>query len=225
MSMYTLITGASRGIGEAFARELARRGHSLILVARDVPSLKRLQQELTETCGVKVQIIPMDLAEPKAAEKIYRQTREEGWDVCLLINNAGFGRFGEFESHPVEDYEAMVQVNVMAPMSLCHFFVGLMQQRGHGAILQIASMAAFQPTPYLTVYGATKAFLRAFSEGLSGEYLGTGVRILVVCPGLTDSYFFKAAGWGAGKRCMLHRRCLRLKSLLLRALEHWRKGL
>ena len=111
-----------------------------------------------------------------------------------LRNFGGFGRFGEFESHPVDDYLEMIQVNVTAPMALSHYFLGPMKARGQGAIIHVASMAAFQPTPYMTVYGATKAFLRAFSEGLTGENPDSDIRIMTVCPGLTDTHFFAAAG-------------------------------
>lgn len=192
--MYSLITGASRGIGEAFARTLASEGHSLILIARDLQALTALQQSLTAQWGVKVVVIDIDLRDPNATRIIYERTEKEGWDVDLLINNAGFGRFGEFESHPVDDYVAMVQLNVTAPMVLSHYFLRAMRERGQGAIIHVASMAAFQPTPYMTVYGATKGFLRAFSEGLAGELRDSGVRILTVCPGLTDTHFFMAAG-------------------------------
>jgi len=194
--MFSLITGASRGIGESFARVLASEGHSLILVARDLIALNALKESLMAEWGVmiKIKIISIDLRDPNAARMIFERTQQEGWDVDFLINNAGFGRFGEFESHPVDDYLEMIQVNVTAPMALSHYFLGPMKARGQGAIIHVASMAAFQPTPYMTVYGATKAFLRAFSEGLTGENQASGIQVVAVCPGLTDTHFFVAAG-------------------------------
>lgn len=192
--MYSLITGASRGIGESFARLLASEGHSLILVARDLKALTALQQSLMAEWDVMIKVISIDLRDPKAPQLIFEQTQKEGWDVDCLINNAGFGRFGEFESHPIGDYLEMVQVNVTAPMALSHYYLAAMRERGRGGIIHVASMAAFQPTPYMTVYGATKAFLRAFSEGLTGENRDSGIRIMTVCPGLTDTHFFIAAG-------------------------------
>lgn len=192
--MYSLITGASRGIGESFARVLASEGHSLILVARDLKALTTLKESLMAEWGVKVEVICIDLRDPKSPHLIFERTQKKGWNVDLLINNAGFGRFGEFESHPVEDYLEMIQVNVTAPMALSHYFLGPMRVRGEGVIIHVASMAAFQPTPYMSVYGATKAFLRAFSEGLRGENQANGIQIVTVCPGLTDTHFFVAAG-------------------------------
>jgi hypothetical protein len=192
--MFSLITGASRGIGESFARVLASEGHSLILVARDLIALNALKESLMAEWGVMIKIISIDLRDPNAARMIFERTQQEGWDVDFLINNAGFGRFGEFESHPVDDYLEMIQVNVTAPMALSHYFLGPMKARGQGAIIHVASMAAFQPTPYMTVYGATKAFLRAFSEGLTGENQASGIQVVAVCPGLTDTHFFVAAG-------------------------------
>ena len=192
--MYSLITGASRGIGESFARVLASEGHSLILIARDLKALTTLKESLMVEWEVKIEVICIDLRDPESPQMIFERTQKEGWDVDCLINNAGFGRFGEFESHPVEDYLEMIQVNVTAPMALSHYFLGPMKARGQGAIIHVASMAAFQPTPYMTVYGATKAFLRAFSEGLTGENQANGIQIVTVCPGLTDTKFFVAAG-------------------------------
>ena len=192
--MYTLITGASRGIGAAFARRLAAEGHPLILVARDGEQLADLKATLQSQHAVPVELWVADLTQPDAAETLYAHCQQAGWTVSQLINNAGFGRFGEFQNHPASTYTAMLQLNAVTPLLLAHYFVADMRQRGQGTVINVASMAAFQPTPYLAVYGATKAFLLSFSEALAGECLGTPIRILTVCPGATATDFFRAAG-------------------------------
>ena len=192
--MYTLITGASRGIGAAFARRLAADGHPLILVARDRDQLQALKAEIESTGTAPVEVMVADLSMPGAAEALYAQCLLAGWVVSQLINNAGCGRFGEFHAHPAATYADILQLNAAAPMLLAHHFLADMRQRGQGTLINIASMAAFKPTPYLAVYGATKAFLLSFSEALAGEFIGTPIRILTVCPGATATDFFRAAG-------------------------------
>ena len=192
--MYTLITGASRGIGAAFARRLAAEGHPLILVARDGEQLAALKAALQSQHAVPIEVWVADLTQPDAAEALHAHCQQAGWTVSQLINNAGFGRFGVFQSHPASTYTAMLQLNAVTPLLLAHYFLADMRQRGQGTIINIASMAAFQPTPYLAVYGATKAFLLSFSEALAGECIGTPIRILTVCPGATATDFFRAAG-------------------------------
>jgi hypothetical protein len=191
---YALITGASRGLGAAFARRLAAERRPLILVARSKDQLAALQVELTAEYGIPVQVLAADLTEPGAAQAIYEACAQNAWRVALLINNAGIGRFGGFLTHPVADYEAMLRLNALAPLELTHRFLAEMRQAGRGEIINVVSMAAFQPTPYITVYGATKAFLLSLSEALAGECLGTPIRILALCPGATRTDFFRAAG-------------------------------
>ena len=197
--MYTLITGASQGIGAAFAKRLAADGHPLILVARDSAQLQALKVEIESTQAVPVEVVVTDLSMPGAAEALQAHCQQAGWRVSQLINNAGFGRFGEFQAHPATTYTDMLQLNVATPMLLAHHFLADMLQRGQGTIINVASMAAFQPTPYLAVYGATKAFLLSFSEALAGECIGTPIRILTICPGATATDFFRAAGRGANE--------------------------
>lgn len=195
--MYTLITGASRGIGAAFARRLAADGHPLILVARDHAELAALKDELLRNYAVPIEVWAADLSQPGSAEALHVHCQQAGWVVSQLINNAGFGRFGEFHTHPAATYAAMLQLNATTPVLLAHYFLADMRQQGQGILINIASMAAFQPTPYLAVYGATKAFLLSFSEALAGECMGTSIRILTVCPGATATDFFRAAGRGS----------------------------
>lgn len=194
MSDHALITGASRGIGAAFAERLAMRGRPLILVARDRQRLDALATDLTARHAVPIHVLALDLAEPGAARSLHRVCTEHRWRITTLVNNAGIGRFGRFLDHPIDDYVAMLHLNIMAPLELCHLFLGDMRTIGHGEIVNIASIAALQPTPYLAAYGATKAFVLSFSEALAAEYSAASVRILAVCAGATRTEFFEAAG-------------------------------
>ncbi|MBS1214780.1 MAG: short-chain dehydrogenase/reductase [Proteobacteria bacterium] len=194
MAHYALITGASRGIGAAFAHRLAAEKRPLILVSRDREDLGTLKTELGERHGIPVHVLVADLTQADAARTIHDTCARNGWRVSLLVNNAGMGRFGEFLQHPLEDYGHMIRLNVQAPVELTHLFLADMRAAGHGEIINVASMAAFQPTPYIAVYGATKAFLLAFSEAVAAECFGTPIRILALCPGATRTNFFAAAG-------------------------------
>ena len=194
MSPYALITGASRGLGAAFAHRLASEKRSLILVARSQELLISLKTDLAEHHGVSVQVLAVDLTQPDAARSIHAECVRHGWRVSLLVNNAGIGRFGAFLQYPPSDYDSMIRLNVLAVAELTHLFLADMRQAGQGEIINVASMAAFQPTPYIAVYGATKAFLLSFSEAIAAECFGTNIRILALCPGATRTNFFKAAG-------------------------------
>ena len=179
-----VVTGASRGIGECFARELARRGLDLLLVARSGPDLERVAAELT---AVKVDLLEMDLS---------RHTPSAGQlgRVDLLINNAGFGLRGRFGEQPLARLTEMVDLNVRALVALSHAVLPGMVDRRHGGIINVASNAAFQPLPYMAVYGASKSFVLSFSEALHQEYARLGVSVLGLCPGATDTAFHAVAG-------------------------------
>lgn len=192
--MYALITGASRGIGAAFARGLAKAGRPLILVARDRARLCALKAELECGHGIPVHVLDLDLTEPGTVPMLLETCANQRWPVSCLVNNAGFGRFGDFQSHVVSAYSAMIRLNTQVPVELAYGVLPGMRARGQGVIINVASMAGFHPTPYLAVYGATKAFLLSFSEALAGECLGTDIRILSLCPGATQTDFFRAAG-------------------------------
>ena len=194
MTAYALITGASRGLGAAFARRLASEERPLILVARSQDLLAALKTELTEHYGVPVQVLVADLTQPDATRSIHAACTRNGWRVSLLVNNAGIGRFGDFLQHPLEDYDAMIRLNALAPVELMHLFLADMKKAGQGEVINVVSMAAFQPTPYVSVYGATKAFLLSFSEAIAAECFGTNIRILALCPGAVRTNFFEAAG-------------------------------
>ena len=172
-----LVTGASSGIGEQFARQLAARGHDLVLVARRTERLAALAAELP----TEAKVVPCDLATDAAA--LPAQVAELGVEIELLVNNAGFGTFGRFwEIDPGRDAE-MVRVNCEAVVSLSRAFVPGMVERGRGGVINVASVSSFQPLPYTAVYAASKAFVRSFTDALHAELAGTGVAVLAVNPG------------------------------------------
>lgn len=188
-----LITGASAGIGAAFAQELAARQTDLILVARSEDKLQNLAHQLQEQYGIQVKVIVQDLTEPSAATQIFNTVQQQGLTVDLLINNAGFGLYGDFVDLDRTAQLKMIQLNVLALVDLTHQFLPPMRQRRNGKIVNLASTAAFQSMPYLNVYGATKAFVLSFSEALWAENRSHGVKILAVCPGPTETNFFQEA--------------------------------
>jgi uncharacterized protein len=188
-----LITGASSGIGAAFAEVLAKDRMDLVLVARSEDRLQQLANTLQSIHGIRVDVIVQDLTQPEAATVLYRAVAALGIEIDLLINNAGFGDYGSFGDRPRQKQLDMIALNVAALVDLTHQFLPQMQQRRSGSILNIASIAAFQPMPYMSVYAATKAFVLSFSEALWAENQNTGVHIMAVCPGPTESQFFEAA--------------------------------
>ncbi len=188
-----LVTGASSGIGEAFARALAARGAHLVLAARSAAKLEALAAELSARHGIRASAIPADLARPGAAGELAREIQARALVVDALINNAGFATYGPFESTSPEREREEVQLNVAAVVELCHAFLPGMLARGQGAIVNVASTAAFQPVPYMAVYGATKAFVLSFTEALWYEARERGVSVLALCPGATETRFFEVA--------------------------------
>ena len=192
-----LVTGASSGIGEAFARELARRGMDLILVARSADRLSEIAGELSAQHGVRVEVLPSDLSEPGAAQRLLQEVERRGLAVHMLINNAGFGTHGRFEDLDSEREQQEIRLNIAALVDLTHAFAPAMLARGGGAVINVASLAGYQPIPYMAVYGATKAFVISFSAALAEEYRGRGLRVLALCPGATATNFFNVTGEGA----------------------------
>ncbi len=193
-----LVTGASRGIGAAIVRELAKRSISqLILTARNHTDLKILAAELgSEYPDLRVEIIPADLSHADAPRLLKAETDRRGLTVNLLVNNAGFGSYGPFENRNLDNEQDMIQVNVTALVGLTGLYLPDMVQRGRGGILNVSSTAAFQPVPYMTTYGATKAFVQSFTEGiwLEMQDLGDDVRVVCLCPGGTETNFGNAIG-------------------------------
>jgi uncharacterized protein len=186
----TLITGASSGIGEAFARVLAARGDDLVLVARSAGKLEALAAELTARHNVRVDVVPADLSLPDAAGGIVAELAVRGIAIGTLVNNAGFGTYGEFAVLDAARERDEVFVNVVAPVVLTRALLPAMLERGRGAIVNVGSTASFQPVPYMATYGATKAFVLSFSEALAEEVRPHGVRVVALCPGQTETAFF-----------------------------------
>jgi short-subunit dehydrogenase len=189
-----LITGASSGIGEAFARRLAAKGKNLILVARHEARLEEMAEDLCTQHGVGVQVLVRDLARPGAASSLFADTERQGLAVDLLVNNAGFARVGEFAELPFEDQAGMVQLNVNTLLELSRLYLPAMRSRRRGGIINVSSNSAFQPVPYMAVYAATKAFVLHFSEALAEEVRGDGIRVMALCPGATATPFWSKAG-------------------------------
>ncbi len=190
-----LITGASSGIGKAFAQQLAAQNTNLVLVARSQKKLHQLTKELQENYNIQVEIIVKDLTEPHAAQAIFDATQAKGLTIDLLINNAGFGDYGDFATSHGEKQVKIVQLNVVALVDLTHKFLPLMRQRQSGSIINVSSITAFQPMPYLSVYAASKAFIVSFSQALWAENRSYGIRILVTCPGPIETNFFTEANF------------------------------
>ena len=189
-----LITGASSGIGEAFAQILAARGMHVVLVARSAEKLRVLAQALSEQHGIRADVVPADLCREGAAQEVYRRTQTLGVAVDLLVNNAGFGTYGGFATLAPEREHEEIMLNVTALVDLTHAFVPTMVERKAGGVINVASMAAFQPMPYQAVYGAAKAFVLSFSLALWAEYRKLGVRVVALCPGPTATNFFTILG-------------------------------
>ena len=193
----TLITGASTGIGAEFARQFAGRGHDLIVVARSADKLDQLAAQLREAHGVAVTVVPMDLSVPTAAGDLWQQTNSLGLEVDMLVNNAGFGTHCDVAEADPQRLEDAVELNCRTLVGATARYLPQMRARGRGTIINIASTAAFQPLPSMAVYGASKAFVLSFTEALWAEEREHGIRVLAVCPGLTDTPFFELAGEAA----------------------------
>ena len=191
---WALITGASAGIGRAFAFELAAGGTNLILVARRRDRLDELANELRAKYKIQVEVCAADLAQHSGPAEVFEFTSRKGFDVELLINNAGFGVYGEFAKSELSRDLEMVHVNIAAVLHLTRLYLPPMIARRHGDILILASTAAFQGVPYLNAYSATKAFDLLFAEALAEEVREHGVRVCALCPGSTTSEFSEVAG-------------------------------
>ena len=185
----TLITGASAGLGAEFARQCAARGEALALVARRRDRMEELAREI----GGEVHIFAADLAREGAAASLIAELEAEGLSVGTLINNAGFGLGGTFADRPLGRLSEMIDLNVRTLTELCHLVLPAMRARGEGAILNVASTAAFQPGPNMAVYYASKAYVLSFTEALHHELKGTGIRVSALCPGPTHSEFSDVA--------------------------------
>src|SRR3970282_1977193 len=187
-----LITGASAGIGEAFARQLAKRGHDLVIVARRRERMEKRAAELSEAHGVEAEVVEADLAEDGDVSAVEERLR--GGDIDLLVNDAGFATRGESARRPLARQLEELDGNVRALMRLTHAALGPMVERGRGGVINVASTGAFQPVPYMATYAATKAFVLHFSEALHEEVRGKGVTVTCLCPGAVKTDFQQVAG-------------------------------
>mgnify|MGYP002639826729 CR=1 FL=1 len=196
-STWALVTGASSGLGVDFARQLAADGHNLILVARREQALQDLALQLHNQYAIKVEVVALDLSIRDAANQLFAKTESAGWAVDVLINNAGFGCYGDFLEQDLDRAQSMLDLNISTLVRLTHLFGGAMKTRGKGRILQVASTAAYQATPSYSTYAAAKAFVLHFGEGVNHEWKGSGVSCTTLSPGVTATEFLKVSGQSA----------------------------
>ena len=190
----TLITGASSGIGEAFAQRLAAEKHDLVLVARNEKKLHELCDELMLKHQIMAHYIVLDLAEPNADITLFEETERHNFEIDWLINNAGFGSVGDFAGLPVDHELRMIELNISALVAITHCYLKKMRERGKGGtIINVSSAASFQPIPFMATYAATKAFVSSFSEAIAEENRPFGIQVLALCPGSTKTNFFAAS--------------------------------
>jgi len=189
-----VVTGASSGIGSDIARALAARGHGLTLVARRADRLRALAEELTTQHAIRVETLGCDLSDESSRTKMLALLAETGLRTEVLVNSAGFGSGGRFHELDPEREAEMVRLNCEVVLTLCGRFVPEMVERGRGAVLNVASLAAFQPLPRQATYGATKAFVLSFTDGLHADLEGTGVTATCLCPGPVKTEFVESSG-------------------------------
>jgi len=190
---YTVISGASAGIGKALSYAFAQRGHNLILIARTRNKLEQLADSLESQYGVKVQLIVHDLTQPEAPKEIFDKVQQQALEVDILINNAGVGVGGALLDNNAVDEMNLIQINITALTMMCKYFAETMAKQGGGKIVNIASTAAFQPGPYLNTYYASKAYVLSFSEALRIELKSKNITVTTICPGATETEFFESA--------------------------------
>ncbi|HLZ13083.1 MAG TPA: SDR family oxidoreductase [Candidatus Acidoferrum sp.] len=191
---WAVVTGASAGIGKALAEELAAGGTNLLLTARRRDRLDELANRLRAKFQIQSEVFEADLAKPSAPQEIFHFTQEKGIAVDLLVNNAGFGQFGELTTVKTQRLLDMVQVNCTAVLHLTRLFLPPMVARRRGDVLIVASTASFQAVPYISTYAATKVFDLYLAEGLAEEMKPFGIRVCALCPGTTESEFHEVAG-------------------------------
>ena len=185
-----LITGASQGIGRELAEVCAQNGHNLVLIARNEQALQETAQTLKEKYGITAHVVSQDLAKPQAADEIHKWLTQKQIPIDILINNAGFGVYGWFWETDEQKMLDMLQLNMTSIVHLTKLLLPAMQKQKQGYILNVGSLAGFQPTPLAPLYVATKAFLLSFSESLNNQLEGSGVGVSVLCPGPTRTQFF-----------------------------------
>ncbi|HEX5746926.1 MAG TPA: SDR family oxidoreductase [Archangium sp.] len=191
---YAVVTGASSGIGRELASLLAREGYALVLVARRTGPMQELAEQLQQAHGVPSVVVGADLVSPEGVSTVVNELKTRQLDVEVLVNNAGFGLAGNFEVLPAEQQVGMLDLNVRALTALTRELVPGMVARKRGYVLNVASLAAFTPGPFMSVYYASKAYVLSFSTALHGELKGQGVRVTALCPGFTETEFAARAG-------------------------------
>jgi short-subunit dehydrogenase len=189
-----LVTGASSGIGEAFALALAERGNHLVVVARNEERLRTLAESLGSEQAVEVEVLPADLETSEGVATVEARLGDPDRPIELLVNNAGFGTHGAFHELPVDRELGEVRLNVLALVQLTHAALGPMVERGHGGVINVSSIGAYQPMPSGAVYGASKAFVSSFTNAIHEELRGTGVKAMAVAPGFTRTEFHLRGG-------------------------------
>jgi uncharacterized protein len=189
-----LVTGASSGIGESFARLLAQRGHDLVVVARRADRLEEVATRATSEHGAACEVLVADLESDAGVAAVEGRLHDESRPVELLVNNAGFGTSGRFHELPVDNEAAEIRLNVLALVRLTHAAVTKMVARGHGGVINVSSVGAYQPTPNSATYAATKAFVSSFTNAIHEELHGSGVKAMVLAPGFTHTEFHERAG-------------------------------
>lgn len=189
-----LITGATKGIGYELSKLFAEDSYNLVLIARNEDTLKEIKKHFSKKYNIDVLIIAKDLSKPDAAFEIFNETIEKKIVVNILVNNAGIGDFGKFYKEDISKISNIIHVNIVALTELTRLFSEKMLMRKEGKILNVSSMAAFQPGPYMAVYYASKAYVQSFSEAITNELKGTGVTVTTLCPGPTKSGFQHEVG-------------------------------
>ncbi|WP_433532659.1 SDR family NAD(P)-dependent oxidoreductase [Micromonospora sp. CA-263727] len=192
-----MVTGASAGIGAEFARQLAQRGSDLVLVARRADRLDALARELRAGHDITVSTLPLDLTQRDVGELVRHELDTRQIEVTSIVNNAGFANHGPFHELDLPRLTSEIALNASSVVEICHTFLPRLRQRGDGFLINVASMAAYQANPTMAVYGASKAFVLSFTEALWYEARGTGLRVLALSPGATQTEFFDVAGASA----------------------------
>ncbi len=188
---WALVTGASSGIGKAYAEHLASKGVNVVLVARTESQLNQLAKDLESTFKIKTLVIAKDLSLLQTPQEIFAEVQKQGLHIDILINNAGFAVYGKLHQTDFKRNQDQLMLNVVSLSSMTQLFLEAMTQKNAGIVINVASTAGFQPLPYMANYGASKGFVRQFTEALWAEYKDQGIQFLAVCPGATETNFFK----------------------------------
>lgn len=191
----TLITGASSGIGEAFAKRLAAKKHDLVLVARSEKALHELCDELMHVHKITAHYVALDLTDRNADARLFEETERHGFEIDWLINNAGFGSYGDFSRLDLDREKEMIDLNIRSLVALTHRYLQGMRKRKRGTVINVSSGAGFQPIPFMSTYAATKAFVNSFSEAIAEENRPFGIHVMALCPGSTTTNFQAVAGF------------------------------